>query len=88
MSDIRTIHPNVIGYVIVERWRGTQPSILGRLRERSLQEENLALLQARLAPNSSVTYELAAVSATPDGPTLVPAQRVELPSTKWWDEAA
>ena len=77
---------NVIGYVIVETWRGTQPGILGRLRTRSSQEENIALLQSRLAPNSSVAYELAEVSIVPKL-TIVPELPETLPSTQWWDVA-
>ena len=78
---------NVVGYVIVEKWRGTQPGILGRLRSKSSQEENIELLQSRLAPNPSVAYELAKVSIVPKI-TIIPEPPVKLPETKWWGAAA
>ena len=77
---------NVIGYVIVEKWRGTQPGILGRPRSEDLQRETVKLLQGRLAPNSSVTYELAEVKTLPTN--IIPELPVKLPETKWWGAAA
>ena len=78
---------NLVGYVIVETWKGERPGIIGlpTLSKASVQEL-LEDFQAKQPLNPSREWQLAEVRTVP-ALSVVPAQRETLPSTPWWGVA-